>query len=134
MTQIVDTSVFVMLERRGLPPVAASRLSDDEFMAVSVITIAELLVGARRADTPERRSRRERFVRSLADAFPVLPIDIEAAERHAFIVAELARRGTPIGLYDALIAATALANGCSVLTDNVREFARVPGLVVSAPQ
>ena len=134
MTQIVDTSVFVMLERRGLPPAAASRLSDDEFMAVSVITIAELLVGARRADTPERRSRRERFVRSLAAAFPVLPVDIEAAERHAFIVAELARRGTPIGLYDALIAATALANDCSVLTDNVREFERVPGLVVSAPR
>ena len=134
MTQIIDTSVFVMLERRGLPPAVAPRLSDDESVAVSVITIAELLVGAARADTPERKGRRERFVRAVAAAFPVLPIDLEAAERLAFIVAELARRGTPIGLYDALIAATALANDCSVLTDNVREFARVPGLVVSAPR
>lgn len=134
MTQLVDTSVFVALERQGLPPADAPRLAGGEFVAVSVITVAELLVGAARADRPERRLMRERFVHSLADAFPVLPVDIRVAERHAAIVAELTRQGAPIGLYDALIAATALANDCSVLTANVREFERVPGLRVAAPQ
>jgi tRNA(fMet)-specific endonuclease VapC len=41
--------------------------------------------------------------------------------------------GLTIGPYDAIIAATALANGYDVLTDNIREFSRVPGLVVRQP-
>jgi tRNA(fMet)-specific endonuclease VapC len=59
-----------------------------------------------------------------------LPFDDAAAEVYGRIRAELASRGTPIGPYDLMIAATALANNLILVTHNTREFARVSGLVL----
>lgn len=64
----------------------------------------------------------------------VLPFDLAAANVHAGIRFELLRVGLQIGTSDALIAATALANDLGVLTENVREFQRVPGLTVVEPR
>lgn len=59
-----------------------------------------------------------------------LPFDDAAAERYAGLRAGLEKVGTPIGPNDMLIAAIALANDVTVVTHNVREFSRVPGLRV----
>ena len=64
---------------------------------------------------------------------PILPFGLAEARIHARIWAGLTASGTLIGAHDLLIAATALAHGFDLLTDNVREFSRVPGLVVRQP-
>ncbi|MDE0029882.1 MAG: PIN domain-containing protein [Deltaproteobacteria bacterium] len=64
------------------------------------------------------------------ERFPLLPVDLATARVHAQVWAELARAGKLIGPNDLWIAATALARGLAVATANVREFDRVPGLVV----
>jgi len=60
--------------------------------------------------------------------FKSLPFDDEAAEKFGEIRATLARLGTPIGPYDLQIAAVAIVNGLTLVSHNMREFLRVPGL------
>lgn len=99
-----------------------------EAVAMAVITAAELLHGCHRATDPGIRARRLAFVDGLLQAIPVLPFGIAEARRHAELWADLARGGGPIGPYDMLVAATAVAQGYALVTLNRREFARVPGL------
>jgi predicted nucleic acid-binding protein len=105
-------------------------LIPDESIAVAAITASELLVGVARADTEERRARRERFVERVLQVAPVEAFDLPVARVHAELVARMSGDGNLIGSHDLLIAATALAYGYGVLTHNVREFGRVPGLEV----
>lgn len=63
----------------------------------------------------------------------ILPFDMRAARLYGQLFAHLRSVGLPIGGFDLLIAATALSNNCAVVTLNVREFNRVPGLSVIAP-
>jgi tRNA(fMet)-specific endonuclease VapC len=136
VAQLIDTSVFVALERRGLRLGALAGVAPGEAdapVALASVTASELLVGVHRADTAERRLRREAFVEALLGAVPVLPFDLRVARTHARLWAQLAAAGTPVGAHDLLIAATALAHGYAVLTDNPRDFGRVPGLEVRRP-
>jgi tRNA(fMet)-specific endonuclease VapC len=59
-----------------------------------------------------------------------LPFDDAAADLGGNLRAQLARQGAPIGPYDLQIAAIALANECTLVTHNVREFSRVPDLTI----
>jgi tRNA(fMet)-specific endonuclease VapC len=130
---LIDTSIFIGLERRLLPASALGQIVPDEPVAIASMTASELLMGVHRADTEQRRARRSEFVEQILDAFPVLPFDTEAARLHAEIACRLMATGRLIGGNDLIIAATALANGCAVATANVRELARVAGLVVHEP-
>jgi tRNA(fMet)-specific endonuclease VapC len=131
--QLIDTSVWVGLERRGRLPEAIRDLAPDEPIALAAITASELIVGIHRADSPARKRGRTSFVERIFAAIPVLPFDLPVARRHAQLWADLAAVGLPIGVHDSLIAATALTHGYAVLTENPREFQRVPGLVVRRP-
>ena len=134
MAQLIDSSVFIGLERRGLTLSAlADGNSYQEPVALAAITASELLFGVYRANTAQRRLRREAFVEAILEAVPVLPIDLMVARVHAEIWSQLLDEGHSIGAHDMLIAATAVAHGYAVLTDNVREFRRVPGLEVRQP-
>ena len=97
---------------------------------ISVITESELKVGIYRANTDERRERRLLFVSTVLSNVVVLPIDSKVAEHHAKIVAALSQLGTTVGPHDNWIAATALKFDYDLLTTNVSEFSRVPGLRV----
>lgn len=136
MAKLIDSSVFIDLERRRRPLGDLIRLSQSsgEPMALASITVSELLVGVHRADTPERRSSRRSFVDKIISQIPVLPLDFRVAEKHAEIWGSLLSGGQPIGAHDLIIAATALAYDYSVLTHNLRDFRRVPGLVVEQPE
>ncbi len=90
-------------------------------------------MGVHRANTADRRVRREAFVEAILHKVQVLPFDLHVARVHAQIGAELAAAGQPIGTHDLIIAATAIVNGYGVLTDNLRHFERVPGLIVRQP-
>jgi tRNA(fMet)-specific endonuclease VapC len=95
-------------------------------LCVSSLTLAELRFGAAR-----RKSAR---LHSLIDAFVgnvgVMPFDEACAGRFGALASELADRGSPIGEFDALIAAHAVALGLTLVTNNVRHFNRITGLTV----
>ncbi|MFN8473652.1 MAG: type II toxin-antitoxin system VapC family toxin [Anaerolineae bacterium] len=133
MTWLIDSSVFIALERRRIPHEALARIASDEPVALASITASELLAGVYRADSLARRVQREAFVETILERVPVLPFDLRVARIHAQIWAALAASGRLIGAHDLLIGATALANGCAILTDNLRDFERVPGLSVRQP-
>ena len=105
----------------------------DEPVALAAVTASELLVGVHRADSRVPRLTRAEFVEGVIEIFPVLPFDLRAARVHAEIWAKLTSTGSTIGFIDMIIASTALAHGYSVITDNIRDFNRVPGLNVRQP-
>ena len=129
MGLIVDSSVLIRHERSGRS-ISFSRFAAHETVAIAAVTVSELFVGVHLADTAERRSRRLAFVEGLMNVLPVLDFTSDTARVHARVHAELRRSGNPIGAHDLLIAATAVEHGYAVLTNNTREFDRVPALQV----
>jgi len=112
---------------RGQGRVAARLLEHQPSeLCVSAVTLAELNFGAE-----ARRSQKiGRAIRSFTKDVTVVPFDEASAERFGVVAAALSTRGRPIGLYDTLVAAQALALGLTVVTNNSRHFSRVPGLAV----
>lgn len=94
---------------------------------ISAVTCSEIRYGA--AKRPEA-VRLHRMVDEFLRIAPVLGWDAEAANRHGLLRADLQARGQPIGDFDEMIAAHALAAGAVVVTDNVKHFSRVSGLVI----
>jgi tRNA(fMet)-specific endonuclease VapC len=123
---ILDSSILVAFERRRFD--LERLLTDQSPPAIAAVTAAELLIGVERADTPERRSRRESFVQNIFARVPIVPFDMAQARLYAVHSAELAKRGEIIGDRDLQIAVTALSLGHDLATLNAREFQRVTGL------
>lgn len=96
-------------------------------IAVPTIVLFELETGIAKSSSPAKRRRQ---LDSLLAVVSVLPFGVAEARAAADARAALEAVGTPIGPLDTLIAGTALANGAALVTRNVREFGRVPGLVV----
>jgi predicted nucleic acid-binding protein len=130
---LIDSTVFITAERRGLRPDDLLAVVPNEPSALSTISISELLYGVFRADTANRRDRRTAFVEAVLASFEVLPFDLSTARIHAQLGSDLHALGRPIGNHDRIIAATALVHGFDILTENVREFDQVPGLTVRRP-
>lgn len=94
-------------------------------MCISTITMTELIYGAEKSLNPAKNiTVIEGFIAHLQ----VLDFDAEAAIHTAQIRAELAKAGTPIGVYDTMIAGHARSKGLIVVTNNTQEFQRVSGL------
>ena len=130
MGVLIDTSVLIEHERGrlDLEPHLTRREGEEFFL--SVVTASELLHGVHRATRAEVRMKRSAFVEALLERLPLLSIDLAVARVQAQVWAELARAGNMIGPNDLWIAATSLAHGLTMVTANVREFDRVPGLTV----
>ncbi len=94
---------------------------------ISAVTCSEIRYGV--AKRPEA-VRLHRMVDEFLRIVPILPWDTRAANKHGELRADLKARGTPIGDFDEMIAAHALAVGAVVVTDNTRHFSRVAGLVI----
>lgn len=131
MALLIDTDLLIDLERVGGKLEDASFLGDED-CAISVITVSELLHGARRA-AGDRRRRRLAFVEHLLGDLRPVPITEAVARVHADIWSDLAQKGEIIGAHDLWIAATALAHGFGLATRNTSEFGRVEGLRLVAP-
>ncbi len=96
-------------------------------LCISVVTWMELVYGAEKSCAQERNLA---VVEGFAARLDVLNYDIEAARHTGQLRAELAKLGKPIGPYDQMIAAHARSRGLIMVTNNLREFERVPGLRV----
>ena len=124
---VLDTNTLIyFFKRQGR---VADRLlaQPPREIGVPTIVIYELEVGIAKSTSPEKRRRQ---LAELLTAVTVLPFGVDEAQQAAHIRAELERAGEPIGPYDILIAATALAHGGWLATRNVKEFGRVPGLAL----
>jgi tRNA(fMet)-specific endonuclease VapC len=128
---LIDTSLFIAIERSGEAPSALLERFGGQPVAIAAITASELLHGVHRADSALRRGRRERFVEDILRTVPVLPFTLEVARIHARLWADLEMRGEIIGANDLLIAATALTHDFTVATRNQRHFERIAALKVA---
>jgi tRNA(fMet)-specific endonuclease VapC len=125
---LLDTNICVELLRGRAMRVfeRLRRLCVDE-VAISAITLAELQYGVAKSSQPARHAA---LLAQFCAPLAILPFSSEAAETYGRARAELERLGSPIGPLDTLIASHALALDLTVVTDNEREFRRVPGLRV----
>lgn len=125
MRYLLDTNVLIAA-LKGQPNVKArlERTALDDLVFSSIV-LGELECGAEKSAHPERNRAK---LAELAGRLPVVPADAETARRYGLVRAALEREGKPIGANDLWIAAQALALGAVLVTDKVREFARVPGL------
>lgn len=124
---LLDTNILIAA-LKGHPSVRACLESTSlEALRLSAIVLGELEFGAEKSAYAERnRSRLAELTRRL----PLLGLDAETASCYGRIRSRLERLGTPIGANDLWIAAQAQRHGATVVTDNLREFERVPGLGV----
>lgn len=124
---MLDTNIVSHLVRFPSGPVSAHlrRLGDGK-ACVSIVTAAELWFGARRV----RSARLERNLGAVLSVVAPVPFEQPADLAYADIRTFLESGGTPIGPNDLFIAAHALALDLTLVTANVREFSRVPGLKV----
>jgi predicted nucleic acid-binding protein len=131
---ILDSSAAVAAERAGrnarqLLESVVTETGDDE-IGISVVTLLELAHGVVRADTPERREKRQRFLNELMSVVPPHPVTVAAALRAGRIDGDSQAKGIRIPLSDLLIGVTALEIGYAVATHNVRHFRLIPNLAV----
>ena len=130
MATLIDASVLIAVERGALSlDVVAPRYPGDD-VAVSAITVSELLHGVERAKTSPQRHRRQVFVEELIARLPVVAFDLAVARVHASLWAALAKRGIVVGERDLMIGATAIARDYRVATRDQQSFAKIPGLSV----
>jgi tRNA(fMet)-specific endonuclease VapC len=123
---LLDTNI-VSAAMRGEPRALLNRLASlaIERLHLSALVLAELATGA---ELGSRRAATLAAVHDVTTGMPVLPFDDGDAMTYARIRAALERKGKMIGQLDCLIAAQAVARGLVLVTDNLREFQRVPGL------
>ena len=120
-----DTCIYVLKNR---PPGLRERFNRlAEQLCISTITLAELSYGTEKSS---RRDENRRGVDGFAARLDVLPFSAEAALHYGQVRAELERSGRPAGAHDMLIGAHARSAGLIIVTNNVREFERIPGLRV----
>ena len=127
MGLMLDTNVFIHFERSG-NPIDFSKWEKYGGVYISAITSSELLAGVHYAKTEAQKTRRSAFVESILAKIPILSFETEEARVHAGLFAFLAKKGKMIGAHNLIIAATAIVHNCAVLTENFKEFERVPGL------
>ena len=134
MGLILDSSVVIAAERRGdtveqlIEQIV--KATGDQEAALSAIGLTELIHRIYLTQTPEFRLRRESFISELLADLTVYPFSKETALLAGKLDGEQQSRGTVIPFGDLLIGATALSLGYFVLTANLRDFQRIPGLKV----
>jgi tRNA(fMet)-specific endonuclease VapC len=121
---MLDTDT-VSYALRGVGTVGARHLAmRPSSITISAITLAELRFGA-----DHRNAKKlHRLIDAFCEGATVLAFDEAAASRFGLVGAALATRGEPIGQMDTLIAAHALAEDLTLVTNNSKHYVRVPGL------
>jgi tRNA(fMet)-specific endonuclease VapC len=125
LAYMLDTNVCIYVIKNrpaGLRP-KFNALADQ--LCISSITLAELAYGAEKS---ARRDDNLAVVGRFAARLEVLPFGDKAALHYGQVRAELERAGTPCGVHDMQIGAHARSEGLVVVTNNMREFARMPGI------
>ena len=122
---LLDTNICIYIINAKPPAVLARfqqyRLGD---IGLCSVVAAELAFGVAKSGSARNRQALEMFLAPLT----ILPFDAVAVWVYGDLRADLKRRGNPIGSLDTMIAAHALSQQALLITNNTREFAKVPGL------
>lgn len=123
---LLDTNICIYIAKQRPPSVAArfAKLASGS-VGMSLITFGELRYGAEKS---KQRVEALDALRRLSELIPVMTPDDTVGERYGALRAQLERAGTPIGNNDLWIAAHALDLGVTLVSNNTREFERVPKL------
>jgi tRNA(fMet)-specific endonuclease VapC len=123
---LLDTNICIYVIKRR-PVLVLDRFNENAaHLAISSITLAELLHGAEKSSQPQRTLV---VVEDFCSRLDVLDYGAKAAQHYGQIRASLEQRGTPIGVNDLHIAAHARSEGLTLVSNNLREFERVDGLL-----
>jgi len=135
---VLDSSVIIAAERKrqtveDLPTLVRETFGEIE-IAISAVTLAELVHGVARANTPEIRAPRRAFIDEMKKHVPVHPVTDSTAEIAGQLGGEQASQGVTLPADDLLIGASAIEQGYAVATLNARHFQKIPGLrVLTSP-
>ena len=123
---LLDTNIVIYAMKNRPQQVKRRFQQHHGQMGISTVTLGELVFGAEHSQQVERNLA---DIKALASRLKVLSFDNKAAYHFGQIRASLYRTGRPIGPYDMMIAGHARASGLKLVTNNVKEFERVPGLL-----
>ena len=125
LTYMLDTNICIYVMKTHPPELREIFNRNAERLCISSITLGELHYGAEKSmRRTDNLAKIERFVAHLE----VLPFGEKAAAHYGQVRAELARAGTPCGPHDMQIGGHARSEGLIVVTNNLREFERMPGV------
>jgi len=124
---LLDTNICIHVIN-AKPPAVLERFRKYRMGEIGLCSVvaAELAYGVAKSGSTRNREALEMFLAPLI----ILPFDVAALWAYGDLRAELERKGTPIGALDTMIAAHALSHKSILVTNNSREFARVPGLAL----
>ena len=128
MNYLLDTNICVLLIRQKSPQVL-TKLTGHPItdIGISAITVGELLYGVQKSSRPAQNQQAlDQFLLPLT----IIPFDENDAVAYGQIRTNLETQGLPIGALDTLIAAQVVQYNLILVTNNVREFARIPGLAI----
>lgn len=128
MKFMLDTNTCIYIIKRK-PPDVIERFNQTEIsqIGISSITLSELFYGVSKSSKPKQNQiALMQFVAPLE----ILPYSDEAAQYYGDLRAHLEKQGSPIGSLDMLIAAHALSIACTLVTNNEKEFIRIPNLKI----
>ena len=124
---MLDTNILIYAIKNRPKKVRETFKSHSDYLSMSSVTLGELIYGAERS---VQVARNLQDIESLAAHMDVLPFDYLAATHFGQLRAEHTKKGKPIGPYDSMLAGHARSLGLILVTNNMREFKRVPGLRV----
>jgi len=126
MEYMLDTNICIYIIKQK-PQAVIERFLKTEIsqIGISSITLSELLFGVSKSSKPDQNKiALTQFIAPLE----ILPYDDQAAEHYGDLSAHLEKQGNPIGSLDMLIAAHAISRNCMLVTNNEKEFIRIPNL------
>jgi tRNA(fMet)-specific endonuclease VapC len=124
---LLDTNIVIYTMKNRPQQVKRLFKKHEGEMCISAVTLGELVFGAEHSQQVEQNMA---DIEALVARLEVLPLDSKAAYHFGQIRAALYTIGQPIGPYDMLIAGHARASGLILVTNNINEFERVPGLLL----
>lgn len=125
LNYLLDTNIVIYVIKRRPIEVMQTFNQNASRMAISSITLAELMHGAEKSSKPAHNYA---VIEDFTSRLEVLPYTAKAAQHYGSIRAALEKTGQPMGVNDLHIAAHARSEGFVLVTSNVREFERVPAL------
>ncbi len=128
MKYMLDTNICIYaIKNKPVSVIDNIKSHYNEGLCISTITLAELRLGVEKSVS---KARNEESLLKFLSIFRIVHFDDFAALEYGKLCAKLQKKGTPIGPFDTLIAAHAKALSLTLVTNNIREFGRVEGLVL----
>lgn len=125
---LLDTNICIYLMKEKFPKLQSRIESEPLFnIALSSVTVAELEYGIAKSNFPKKNRE---LLYGFLSPFEIIPFSELDAEIFGLIRAYLNKKGTPIGPYDLQIASQCLSRNLCLITNNVKEFERVPKLII----